>query len=326
MKIAVLREAGGLGDIICTEPVVRGLYKKYPDAEIWYACLPEYKSVVEMWGKRPCVYYQVERNKRRDRDGALDTERWPYLAAIKDFDLVIDLFCPAYIYERKMKNLTDKNRVELFCGAAGVEVTAPQLFVSDDMKNWAKGWLCGKGIDISQPTAGLQPISCGKRRNWPREKWQDLQKKLSMQNIQTVTFHTYPAAIKSIGGIKATGLNFKEIAAIINECNLIITPDSGLLHMSSALGIPTLSLWGSTSPTVTLKQYSQAEFIWKDNHEKKPFDCKVPCYSMRGCLSGRCINSCMILKETSISEVGARALETLRKISCVRGGYSSLRG
>ena len=38
------------------------------------------------------------------------------------------------------------------------------------------------------------------------------------------------------------------MSALINNCSLIIANDSGPMHISAALGIPTLGLFGPTDP------------------------------------------------------------------------------
>jgi heptosyltransferase-2 len=43
----------------------------------------------------------------------------------------------------------------------------------------------------------------------------------------------------------------EEAIALINHCHLFVTNDSGLMHVSAALGVPTLAVFGSTDPIAT---------------------------------------------------------------------------
>jgi len=45
--------------------------------------------------------------------------------------------------------------------------------------------------------------------------------------------------------------DLSEAMAVIRECALFITNDSGLMHVASALGVPVIALFGSTDPEVT---------------------------------------------------------------------------
>ncbi|MFH0911122.1 MAG: glycosyltransferase family 9 protein [Planctomycetota bacterium] len=308
MKIAVLREAGGLGDVVATEPAVRGLKEQYPGAEIWYACLPEYGELVAGWPMPPDVYLAVERRERRDRDAAPDGARRPYLSAFRDFDRVVDLFCPAFQYERARAHRTDKSRVRLFCEAAGVRVSAPEQTVTEAREHWAGGWLAGRGVRADRPLVGLQPVSCGARRNWPIERWAELSRGLEKIGVEVLVFHTFARAVRSVRGLKAAGLRLGELAALAARCDLLVTPDSGLLHLASALGIPTLSLWGSTNPHATCELYPRAEAIWPRESAARPRACRAPCYSLRGSLAPECrAKGCLLLRSIRPEEVLARA-------------------
>jgi ADP-heptose:LPS heptosyltransferase len=41
------------------------------------------------------------------------------------------------------------------------------------------------------------------------------------------------------------------LAAGLADCDLVITIDSGPMHLAAAVGTPTISLWGAGNPTVT---------------------------------------------------------------------------
>ena len=45
--------------------------------------------------------------------------------------------------------------------------------------------------------------------------------------------------------------SLKEAIALISECKLFITNDSGLMHLAGALGIPLVAVFGSTNPVTT---------------------------------------------------------------------------
>jgi ADP-heptose:LPS heptosyltransferase len=42
--------------------------------------------------------------------------------------------------------------------------------------------------------------------------------------------------------------SLRELLAVVAETSLTVTPDSGTMHLSAALGVPVVSLWGATSP------------------------------------------------------------------------------
>ncbi len=58
--------------------------------------------------------------------------------------------------------------------------------------------------------------------------------------------------------------SLKEAIALIARCDLFISNDSGLMHLSGALGIPLVAIFGSTNPTTTSPVGEKSVVIHKD--------------------------------------------------------------
>jgi len=140
MNVRILREAGGIGDILCTLPVARAVKEKWPDAKVWYFGLRDYREVQEHCPDVD-VLVPVECQGRRERDTAPDPKLHSYLAApgLPAFDVTIDLWCPAARYEREKSDRLDRNRIESFCAAAGLTPSdyMPRYVVRDEERAWA---------------------------------------------------------------------------------------------------------------------------------------------------------------------------------------------
>jgi len=86
--------------------------------------------------------------------------------------------------------------------------------------------------------------------------------------------------------------NIKQAAAIIKKCNFTICNDTGLMHVSAAVGTPVIAIYGPTDYTRTspLKYNKDAIILRKD------LPCS-PCYRMAGektvinCRNRECLNS-----------------------------------
>lgn len=183
-------------------------------------------------------------------------------------------------------------------------------------KNQAQLLLKQMGWDGLSPLVALFP---GSNPNWPEKRWpvskfsslmakilsikkitfviigQDFENDLALFLILRHPHHTINLAGKT---------PFKLLAGTLSLCSLFIGNDSGPMHMSDALGIPTLAIFGPTDEKKwgPKEKYSQA--ITNTN-----IDCR-PCYyisKMPACEHRRC------LTELNDEEVFAFAKQILIK-------------
>lgn len=80
-----------------------------------------------------------------------------------------------------------------------------------------------------------------------------------------------------------------ETAALMREATLLFSPDTGPLHIAAAVGLPTLSLWGPTRPSIYGPLHGRNFFL------ETPHDCP-PCCKTH-CPHGT--NACMAAIEPS---------------------------
>ncbi len=101
----------------------------------------------------------------------------------------------------------------------------------------------------------------------------------------------------------------KTLAAVLKRCDLLISGDSGPMHLATAVGTPCVALFGSTDPSVTGPFDNLSEAIYKD------LSCS-PCGNHPTC-NGR--YDC--LREITPEEV---VLATRRLLRARRGGLTPL--
>ena len=66
---------------------------------------------------------------------------------------------------------------------------------------------------------------------------------------------------KPVNLVGRTGV--KSLAAVLQRCSLLLSADSGPMHLATAVGTPSLALFGSTDPAVTGPFDSLSETIYK---------------------------------------------------------------
>jgi len=93
----------------------------------------------------------------------------------------------------------------------------------------------------------------------------------------------------------------KELAYLYSKCDLLITTDSGPMHIAAAMGCPTVALFGPTAPWRT-GPYGEGHVVIRDAIECSP------------CFKKKCDHiTCM--KNISVDKVYNGAKEILEKLS-----------
>jgi heptosyltransferase-2 len=92
----------------------------------------------------------------------------------------------------------------------------------------------------------------------------------------------------------------REFMALLTKCHLVITNDSGSMHLAAALGLPLLAIFGSTNERATGPVGLRVRII------KRPVECS-PC-GLRQCpIDFRCMTG------ISVDDVYQAALESVKE-------------
>lgn len=104
---------------------------------------------------------------------------------------------------------------------------------------------------------GIFPGSNASSRRWAAERFAQLVGRLAARKIPTVIFGGpgEAALTEQVAGQSALDLggrtDLPALAAGLAACRLLVTNDSGPMHLAAAVGTPTLSFWGAGDPAET---------------------------------------------------------------------------
>lgn len=87
----------------------------------------------------------------------------------------------------------------------------------------------------------------------------------------------------------------------LKQCDLLLTNDTGTMHLAAFFGIPTVSIFGSTEPSLTRPLGEKHRFL------RHHVDCS-PCFLRECPLDFRCMT------EVTVEEVSQVVLETMAKL------------
>ncbi len=274
-KFLIIR-LSSIGDIVLTTPVVRCLRNQFPDAEIHFLTKQSFKGIVAsnpyinkihlLGDSFELMLHELkteEYNYIIDLHHNLRTLRIKrFLKGVKSFSFN-KLNVEKYIYTNLKINMLPKKHIV----DRNLETVASLGVVND-----------GKGLDYFIPEQdkisnndipashqfGYIAIVIGAAL---------ATKKMPLHKLKELcTAITYPiillggkedaddgqaiAAADDIKIYNACGkFNLNESADIVNGSKLVITHDTGLMHIAAALQKPIISIWGNTVPSFGMYPY-----------------------------------------------------------------------
>ncbi len=111
----------------------------------------------------------------------------------------------------------------------------------------------------ARPLVGLVVATSRPRKNWPAERYAALATRLAIEHrgrcvllgdnspleraaADAILAHTESAPIDALGvGLRTT-------LALLKECDVVVSPDTGPFHMCVAMNVPAVGLYGYTNP------------------------------------------------------------------------------
>jgi ADP-heptose:LPS heptosyltransferase len=111
----------------------------------------------------------------------------------------------------------------------------------------------------------VQWASAETKKDYPWMKEVVLLLKERGENV--IVTHHDPAVIPELGVVTAIGVGFRLLGVLCELASVVVGPDSSLQHFAAAVRTPSLGLFGPTNPTLYLKHYPLAEYLWNTKVE-----------------------------------------------------------
>ncbi len=177
----------------------------------------------------------------------------------------------------------------------------PRVFLREEDRRWAKEKLERMGLLDGRPLIGMNPgATYGLAKCWYPDRFGELGKRLVKKWRASVLLfgkaEEKPIAQEILrhlgeGGIDLTGqTGLLQLAALLENCRLLATNDTGTMHLAAAAGTPVVALFGPTDPVTTGP--------WGEGHRvvRKKVSCSP-------CLKRICPTDHRCMKDISVEEV-----------------------
>lgn len=107
------------------------------------------------------------------------------------------------------------------------------------------------------PLVGLVVATTKPEKNWPAERYAELAERVGHELGATTVLLGGASPIERIAGdavlarspsVDTLGCSVREMLGVIDACDLVVSPDTGPLHMCVAMNVPVVGLYGYTNP------------------------------------------------------------------------------
>lgn len=274
-KILVIR-LSSLGDVILTTPLLRILKKQYPRAEVHYCVKSQFASVLY---NNPNIDKIIEVENNIDFTGLKQLKK---NIKAESYDIVIDahnnlrsfyirLFLPAkkFVFKKYslrkfllvklklnfMKNLSPiVNRYVNALGINELNKELPEIFTDEASEKSLDDILSDAGIP-NKDLICIVPSSRHFTKTYPPEYYAELIEKFDTSKYTVVLTGT-GSDRKNIDIIMSSAesnvynlcdkLNITQLAGLMKRCKLVISGDTGPMHIAEAVEVNLIMLAGSS--------------------------------------------------------------------------------
>lgn len=184
-------------------------------------------------------------------------ERWGYATDLRGMLLTHGV--PRN--EERGHQLDDYSRLLAAMNAPRVVDEIPTMIIPQVMREKVRRTLRACGVRFDRPLFGLHPGGLyGRAKHWGDLHYGELADRLRATGFEVVLL-TSPgereqaeAISEANGGLAMVGHDgdVLQLAAAISHCSVVVTNDSGPLHLATALAVPSVSIFGPTDPARTV--------------------------------------------------------------------------
>lgn len=274
-RILIIRLAP-LGETVLTTPVIRALRQHFREAYITYmvaptredlvSANPHLNAVIIYQSSVPKLVYQLIQRKFDMAVVLQPTFRLVFLTFLARIPIRVGFETNSggkRLLHTSVANNTEQHETQRYLDVIreiGIEIEddEPEVFVDVKGKDWCIDFLENHNLKDERPIIGLNPGAGTSYRRWspdnfaitadmlidaydahilittgPHERELALQIKEQMTHSATIIENVTPM----------------QLAALLQQCALYISNDTGPMHLSIAVKTPTVALFGGSNPT-----------------------------------------------------------------------------
>jgi lipopolysaccharide heptosyltransferase II len=268
---------GAIGDLLQMTPVIRALKLKYPSARVSLLVGSWQTAQLFKYNERVHETLLYEKNEEHRTFGSLLALRRQL--KMHQYDLVVNfqrsnlrtwflasaaIPCRMLVYHkaRKRKVHAVVNYLETLAPLGiGARDVSLELTPGPEDREYARNLLAGMGTGAGAPLIALNPGASHTVNRWPPKRFAELADRMSDRLSARVLLVGGPDDVPLVGEILARTaskpmslagkISLLETAAVMEQASLLVSGDTGPLHLATAVGTRVVALFGAADPERT---------------------------------------------------------------------------
>jgi lipopolysaccharide heptosyltransferase II len=297
VKRILIQKLRAIGDVVLSTVVLRNLRNAFPDAVIDFLTEspssqvlegnPQISSVIVFNPKTGSGFNLINDIRKRRYDLIIDLFGNPRSAIITFFSRArykvgYSFGWRKYCYNRVIKPRGGEiHNIEFNLDALrfiSVDIIdkSPRLYVGKEDHEFAENFFDQSKINDGL-TVAINPSGGWYTKRWPIAYYAGLAGRIVERFNVKVLILWGPGEIKTAeemqklirtGSFLIPPATLRQMAAIVSRCAILVTNDSGPMHIAAALGVPVVAIFGPTNPDFQGPIGTQSVII-----QKKDLDC-----------------------------------------------------
>lgn len=220
MKSILIRMLGNIGDAVCAEPALREFVKLNPNTEIHFQ-----SRCPELFYDYPGLaqVYHIEDQVSRKLCEQYKRARPDWVNHIIDY-LPNSLGISLKNRIPNLKHIPDENLQELRLGCRLENAIALSINPSNHI------------------------------REWSRDYWEELVNEINKLGYKTIQLDAGLEPLSNVNYELVGKTSIRQAATILKKVKLSVMIDSGLSHLSVAMGTPCVCLFGPVNPAIRVHE------------------------------------------------------------------------
>jgi ADP-heptose:LPS heptosyltransferase len=152
----------------------------------------------------------------------------------------------------------------------------PSIRLTEGEIDWAESTVARIEIGSARAVLGIQCSSVVPQKCWPPTSFGEVVREMHRRypELRVVSFGnaieraSADEARRAAGNVSwlegAGEWGIRETLAMLSRCDVFLSGDTGLMHMASAVGVPTVSIFGPTSATRRAPTHNGGAAIWPE--------------------------------------------------------------